>query len=360
MPQKKIIITAPSLDTKYNVSGISSVTNFIIAGNKNYNYRHFKLGRRDDEKRGAKWFFKLIKAWFSWAYTAATTPGTLVHFNFPLSKPSILRDAPLVLVAKLFRKKMVLHLHGGDYLTKPVIEGWIKRILKITFAGHTPIIVLSPMEKQLITERYNVKNVWVLPNCVDLTDATIVTDTINNAAVLNYLFIGRISSAKGLDYIFDAFVALKTKGIPFKFFMAGTGPEEKEYVTKFTDALGSNFEFVGIVSGKAKADLYKSCQVFLLPSLFEGLPMSLLEAMSYGVVPVVTNVGSIKFAVQHEQTGIMLPATEIAAAIATEIEKLHNNRLQLQQLAKAAQQFIFKNYNPETYINTLNEIYAAA
>ncbi|NJO25609.1 MAG: glycosyltransferase family 4 protein [Bacteroidia bacterium] len=102
------------------------------------------------------------------------------------------------------------------------------------------------------------------------------------------MFIGRISNTKGLDFIYTALSKLKKLNLNFKFIMAGAGPQQNEYVQKFASLLGNNFEFKGVVSGQTKTALYQSCHVFLLPSLFEGLPMSLLEAMSFGLVPVVT------------------------------------------------------------------------
>ena len=59
-----IIITAPSLDTNINVSGVSSVTNFVIENNSAHNYTHFKLGKSDIDKRGFFLFFRILKAGF--------------------------------------------------------------------------------------------------------------------------------------------------------------------------------------------------------------------------------------------------------------------------------------------------------
>ena len=123
--------------------------------------------------------------------------------------------------------------------------------------------------------------------------------------------------------------------------------------------MGADFEFKVVVQGASKSGLYKNCNVFLLPSLFEGLPMSLLEAMSFGLVPVVTGVGSMKYAVTNKQNGIIVekdPAAEIAAAI----ELFSTNKSTLQQLSNNAAEYIFKNYSPEDYIAKLNKIYEVA
>jgi glycosyltransferase involved in cell wall biosynthesis len=359
MSSKCILITAPSLDTKHNVSGISSVTNFIIGNNSAKLYRHFELGRRDDERRNLLWALKLIGTNFKWFAAVVSKKVEVVHFNFALSKASILRDAPLVLIAKLLRKRTIVHLHGGDYLTSKKAPGWMRFVLKRVFSGNIPVIVLSQAEQQAITDQYSVKNVIVLPNCVDLKEAAAFKRMNNTAAPLSLLFIGRISTSKGIDQIYNALCILKKEDLKFKFFMAGAGPEEKEYVAKFTAVLGDDFCFKGVVSGSGKTDLFKACDIFLLPSLFEGLPMSLLETMSFGLVPVVTPVGSMQYVIQNGENGILLqknPALEMVAAI----QKLDAARELVQQLSNNASAYIFSNYNTENYIAALNSLYNAA
>jgi glycosyltransferase involved in cell wall biosynthesis len=358
MKSNSIIITAPSLNTKENVSGISSVTNFIIDNNSSCVYTHFEVGRKDGEKRNIGWFFKLVKLIFSWMFTVASKKIVLIHFNFALNKASIIRDAPLIYIARLLQKKMVIHLHGGEYLTKTEIPGAIRFILKPLFSGKNPVMVLSPIEKEALIEKYAAKNVYVLPNCVDLAEAINFKRTYNNGP-LGILFLGRIEVAKGLESIYKGLAILKQKQVPFNFFLAGKGADEKEYIEKFGTLLNGQFHFKSVVSGIDKTNLLKISDVFLLPSLSEGLPMSLLESMSFGIVPVVTSVGSMKYVVENEQNGIILqndPGGEIAAAI----EKFAGDNSSLQRLSINAGEFIFKNYNPAVYVADLNRIYNAA
>jgi glycosyltransferase involved in cell wall biosynthesis len=359
MSENNILITAPSLDTKHNVSGISSLVNFIIHNNTGKVYKHFELGRKDNEKRNLLWFFRIIQTTIKWMWIVTGKNIKLVHFNFALSKPSIIRDAPLVLYAKLIQKKMIIHLHGGDYLTDKKPPAWMKIVLKKVFSGSNPVIVLSPVEQQAVIKDYGLKDAAVLPNCVDLTEAKIFKRSFDKGAELNMLFIGRITTTKGIEYIYQALSKLKNKQVPFKFYMAGTGPEEKEYVNKFSALLESDFEFKGVVSGEAKTNLFKQCNIFLLPSLFEGLPISLLESMSFGLVPVVTGVGSIKHVVTTGQNGIIVDGNPVDNTVLA-VESFNNDKVLLQKLSTNAGNFIFENYNPDVYLDNLNKIYEAA
>jgi glycosyltransferase involved in cell wall biosynthesis len=354
------LITSPSLDAKKNVSGISSVTAFIIKNNPGYKYTVFTLGRSDNEKRGIAWALGLLKTALQWTGAVAFKKKTAVHFNFAFSKASVLRDAPLIFVAKLFKKKMLVHLHGGEFLTQQMPPKWMRFLIKSCMGTKTPAIVLSHAEKTAAEQKYQLANVFVLPNSVDITAAKQYNRSGRvSSTPLKLLFIGRISISKGMAHIYEGLKILKEKNIAFNFFLAGTGPDEKEYTEKFSKLLGSSFVFKGVVFGEEKTALFKSCDVFVLPSLFEGLPMSLLETMSFGLVPVVTNVGSIKYAVANGENGIMLGANP-AAEIAEAVQQLTNNTVLFEKLSANAAQTVFNNYDPEIYIDKLNKIYQTA
>lgn len=354
-----ILITSPSLDATKNVSGISSVTAFIINNNPGFKYTVFTLGRSDKEKRGISWALGLCKTALQWTAAVAFKKKTAVHFNFAFSKASVLRDAPLVFVAKLFKKKMLMHLHGGEFLMLQPPPKWMRFLIKTSMGTKTPAIVLSQAEKTAVEQKYKLTNVFVLPNSVDIAAAKQFKRCRQAATPLQLLFIGRICVSKGMAHIYNGLKILKEQNIAFTFFLAGTGPDEKEYVEKFAALLGKQFVFKGVVFGEAKTVLFKNCDVFLLPSLFEGLPMSLLETMSFGLVPLVTDVGSIKYAVTNGENGIMLgqnPAAEIAEAV----QQLSNNETLFERLSANAVKTVFKNYDPEMYIDKLNKIYNTA
>lgn len=352
----KILITSPSLDTNQNVSGISSITQFIISFNAENEYLHFELGRKDNERRDIIWFTRALGVYLKWTYVMLSSKINLIHFNLALSKDSIIRDFPLIILARLFRKRIVLHLHGGEFLMHKKNPFWMNYLLKFMFSGNIPIIVLSPLEEKIIKQKGAGSNIFILPNCIGLEEAKEFEDVTINTDILKLLFLGRISSDKGIEFIYQSFITLKEKKIKFKFFMAGKGPEEKIFIKKFSDLLGNDFEFKGVVSGHQKTALLKECNVFLLPSFYEGLPMALIESMSFGLVPVTTNVGSIKHVITDGIDGIFVKSHS-ADEIAFAVEKISGDKEYLKELGHNARQTIFNKFNPDTYIMKLNEIY---
>ncbi len=351
----KIIIVSPSLNLNENVSGISSVTQFIINHNKNHDYVHFTIGKRDNDKRNFRWLTSILVLYMKWLYVLATQKEILIHFNLALSRNSIIRDFPILMMARISGKRMILHIHGGNFLMHRKHPEWMNYLLKIIFSGRHPVIVLSALEKEIIQNKFNRQRIHILPNCVELNDALSFNRTYKKDRPV-ILFLGRISSDKGIEYIYNATHTLKTNNIQFKFILAGKGPEEKIFIPKFRELLGNDFEFKGVVSGDNKTTLLKECDIFLLPSFYEGLPMALIESMSFGLVPVITNVGSIKYVVKHGENGLFIQSHS-SVDISDAIENLAKNNEYLVTLSKNARQFIFRNFNPEAYITRLNEIY---
>ena len=170
------------------------------------------------------------------------------------------------------------------------------------------------------------------------------------------LFLGRIHPDKGLAYIYPALQQLKTEGLDFKFIMAGKGPLEEEYDTKFMELLGDRYEFKGIVSGLRKTIAFEQSNIFLLPSFWEGLPIALLEAMSFGLVPVTTDVGAMKTVVINNMNGKIVE-TRSSEDIAEAIKSLAGDPEKMKRLSINARKLVFTQYNPKKYIETLNKIY---
>ena len=351
----EIIITSPSLNPKENVSGISSVTKFIMDNNPKVQYLHFELGKKDKEKGGWHRIGALIERFRDWKKILAEHPDAIIHYNFPLSKPSILRDPWFIRYAILHHRKMVVHVHGGLFLTAPKIPFYLMRIMRWVFGQELPFFVLSDMEKDILMERFGAKEVYSLPNCVDLRDAEAYHHQASTQP-LRIGYLGRIEPNKGMTELLVACQRLKKEGFPFKLVMAGKEQTEGEYLPQFDQWLGDSFEYVGLVSGKTKCDFLRSLDAFVLPSYFEGLPMSLLESMSYGKAPIVTPVGSIPQVVKDGVNGIFVKDHD-ADSIEEVIKRLSDDRTLLRRLGEEARKTIFSLFSPKKYIEKLNDIY---
>ena len=152
---------------------------------------------------------------------------------------------------------------------------------------------------------------------------------------------------------------LAGRGCDFSLVLAGKEQTSGEYLPRFEQALGRHFEYAGLVFGEAKCRFLRSLDLFILPSYFEGLPMSLLECMSYGVTPVVTPVGSIPNVVENGVNGIFIRHHD-EDSIVEAILRLDKDRVLLHALGKEARQTILNGFSPQSYVKTLNRIYNLA
>ena len=352
----KIILTSPSLDTNENVSGMSSVVNFIIGYNTAHRYVHFRLGKKDGEPRNLTWILGVLRAYLEWGRVLMGDPDTVIHFNLALDKRALIRDSPLILAARLLRKRMIIHLHGGEMFMKMDTPLWMNSLLKLSLSGCNPKLVSSAREQTVLSDKVAAENIVVLPNCTAINEAAEFERRHPRDEFPIILFLGRISRSKGIDDICQALASLQERGNRFRFIMAGRGPDEQRYVSAFHNLLGDKFEFRGVVSGEQKVELLKYCNVFLLPSLFEGLPMALLESMAFGLVPVVTNVGSIGHVVSDHSNGIIVD-TNAPDQIVRALEELAHNRTCLQRLSTNARQSIVTNFSADAYVKKLNAFY---
>ena len=353
----KVIITSPSLNPEENVSGISSVTQFIVSNNKEVEYIHFEVGKRDAESGGI--LNRLRRIWrnrLEWMRLLHLHPDAVIHYNMPLMGAAVIRDYLLLQVAHKLGNPIVLHVHGGNYMKNRQRPWLIQKLVDEVFSWAKYIIVLSDEEKHILEQDFNVDNVHSLPNCIDLTEARDYKRKFEAENPLSILYLGRIEKNKGIDYILEAAKKLKADKVPFTLHLAGKEETEGEYIPRFQAELGVSFVYHGVVFGKGKNDLLKQCDVFLLPSFYEGLPMSLIETMSFGMVPVVTNVGSISSIVNDKQNGLFVKVKDTDSIVSV-IKTLSADDSLVQSLSMKAQQTIFSLFRDKDYVDKLNQFY---
>jgi glycosyltransferase involved in cell wall biosynthesis len=253
--------------------------------------------------------------------------------------------------------KMVIHIHGGIYLTSESIPFPFRQMLNYVFSWHVPFISLSETEAETLRKRFHAKHVVSLPNCIDLKDAqTFERKYKADSTSLTLGYLGRIAKTKGMDYLLQACCILKERHIPFCLKIAGAEEQVGQYLPQFRKALGKQFVYAGIVSGENKKSFLQSLDVLAMPTFFEGLPMSLLECMRYGVVPVITPVGSIPTVVTEGRNGMFIKVKD-ATSIVDAITYLHTHRSELEQMSKSSRNYIYEHFSPDSYIDKLNNIY---
>lgn len=126
----------------------------------------------------------------------------------------------------------------------------------------------------------------------------------------------RLSNEKGLIFLIHALKLLREQGYDLELKLAGDGPS-RDRLEALTSELGlsSHVYFLGFLTEDAVVTELQSCDLFVLPSFVEGLPVSAMEAMAVGVPVVATNIAGTSELVEHEKTGLLVrPSDTLALA----------------------------------------------
>jgi len=354
----KILITAPSLDERENVSGISSVVRLIMTGSRE-NFYHFQAGRRDGEAAGISWVFKQINSVPRFLRAIKREKINVVHINTALNPLSIARDFFLVKAARIKRRPILLHLHGGRFLVEDFRSLWLKNLTEKMLRSASIILVLSELEKQTITNRWKNLNIRVLENAVAVDEIGKLKRLENNKQnEKTIIFLGRLHESKGLHEIIEACRILKAENFQFRFKCFGTGELKDFFVTEMAAVLGENFFYGGVISGEEKWKQLVQSDIFLLPSKYgEGLPMAMLEAMAAGCIVVVSEMASVGAVIKDGVNGFLVQPQNVPQLI-EKLKMLLSDEINWKTLRRNAQETVAKEYNLPDYIKKLEEIYA--
>ncbi len=220
------------------------------------------------------------------AFYAAFGKYDVVHFH--AEGPSFMCWLP-----KLLGKRVVVTIHGLDH--KRAKWGKLARIYimlgernAVKYADR--IIVLSDSIKHYFEHTYG-RDTVLIPNGVNRPEIREAKEIKQFGLKKDsyILFLGRIVPEKGLQYLMSAFKDLKTDK---KLVIAG-GSSDTELFLKELQAMGADDRriiFTGFVQGRLFEELYSNAFLYVLPSDLEGMPLSLLEAMSYGCCCVTSDI----------------------------------------------------------------------
>lgn len=197
-------------------------------------------------------------------------------------------------LTKLFGKRCVVTVHGLDHQRSKwgrFAKAYIMLGEKCAARFADEIIVLSRSVQDYFLEKYQ-RHTWYIPNGVSVAEpkeAKKICDSFCLQKEGYILFLGRITPEKGIHYLIDAFHGVKTDK---KLVIAGGISDSEGYSTRLKQMAGDDKRiiFTGFVQGEMLAELFSNAYLYVLPSDLEGMPLSLLEAMSYGNCCLVSDI----------------------------------------------------------------------
>lgn len=235
----------------------------------------------------------------------------IVHVH-GCSDNSFWRKRLFIRLAKLYGKKVVYHMHGGGFIKfslnhKEAVQGLLDKC--------DVLAVLSPSWQAFFKENFQPPRMAIVPNGI-MPPSPVEVEPHEGT---HMLFLGMINANKGVYDLIEA-VAKRQDSYRGRLTIDICGVGEVEEMQRRAKEAGVDdiIRYGGWVAGEEKARKLAECDAFILPSHFEGVPVCILEAMSYGKPVIATRVGGIPDIISDGENGLLVPPSDpeaLAAAL---------------------------------------------
>lgn len=248
---------------------------------------------------------------------------------------------------KMFGKRVVVTIHGVDWQREKWQSGFGSKFIRqgeknaVKYADE--IIVLSKGVQDYFKETYG-RETHFIPNGVNrpqIRKANLITEKFGLKRDSYILFLGRLVPEKGIRYLFEAFKNVKTDK---KLVIAGGSSDTDSFMTELKELAkdDNRILFTGFVQGAMLDELYSNAYIYTLPSDLEGMPLSLLEAMSYGNCCLVSDIPECAEVV--EDKALIFKKADVRD-LQEKLQDACDHPEKVEAYKKQAADFICKKYN---------------
>lgn len=265
----------------------------------------------------------------------------------------------MIPIIKFFsKKKVIATIHGldwqrakwGGFATK-----YIKFGEKMAVKYADEIIVLSENMQQYFSTQYN-RSTRLIRNGVnepELLDEKLLVNKWNLHKDEYILFLGRLVPEKGIHYLIEAYSKLNTNK---KLVIAGAASDTSEYYAELKEMAKNNpnIIFTGFVQGENLQALYSNAYLYVLPSDLEGMPLSLLEAMSYSNCCVTSDIPECKNVIQDK--GVIFNKGDVND-LQHKLQHLIDNENIVNDYREDAKKYVLANYNWNNIVDDTLKLY---
>jgi len=172
---------------------------------------------------------------------------------------------------------------------------------------------------------------------------------------IRFIFMGRLGSRKGVFDILEAAKRIENKFI--RIYLYGDGDIEKVNRIINEEGLNQSVKVSSWISGSEKEKAFRTADVLLLPSYSEGLPMSVLEALSYGLPVISTAVGGTAEAILHQENGLLITPGDVEA-LTKSIDMLATSYDLRKKMGEASYRLAQTKFDLSTVMRQLTDLYS--
>lgn len=344
-----ILTISPSINVK---GGISTVVKGYLSSELTIqNKMYFVSSHKDGSK-----FIKLLMAlcgFFKAIIILIAYKIDIVHIHSGDLK-SVIRKYFFVQLASLFSCRIIFHFHGASFQSEYVkAPFFLHKLIKEMFEKVDCVICLSKSWKNFLKILSPSAKVIILANGIEIAP---LSPQVRQTKTITILFMGLIGKRKGVFDLLISVSKLKSMGVDFRLIIGGNGDivKLKQIITKLK--IENITDFKGWISPTEKVKILKKADIFVLPSYGEGLPMSILEAMSYGVPVVSTKVGGIPELIQDSISGFLIEPGNIED-LTQKIRSLIEDDQLRRNMGSSAKKYVKKYHDIKIIVKKLGQIY---
>lgn len=312
MKPKNILIIGADLTSNGGIASvIKTYNNAFLKGN--YPFKMFFLKTSYYKDKPKIYAIEILaKSIIRFFYFVVFKNIGLLHIHSS-SNISFLRKSIFVILGKIFNKKIVLHIHASKFYEYFMSNNqFLTKYIAFIFSLCNVVVVLCEDWKKKLINKYPTINVKKIVNPIVLPEKFKVINSPKSDK-FTLLFVGFLIESKGIKDLLKLALLLKTSNVSdVKFIIAGKG-ELENYILQFIEKeqLQNIVEYIGWINGKDKDLLYLKADVFVLPSYKEGMPISVLEAMSYGLPILSTNIAGLPDIIKNNINGFLFSPGDI-------------------------------------------------
>lgn len=343
----KVLMVGPGRDV---MGGISTVVNsyYQLGLDKKVELRYISSMEDGNKLK------KLVVALKSYVeFVNCIKNYDIVHVHMA-AQASYTRKSIFIKKAKKAGKKIIIHQHSADFdeFFFKQSDSKKQKQIKSIFEMADAVIVLSEEWAKFFGDNVcDSAKIKILYNGV-----IIPSYRKEDYSDTNVLFLGRLGKRKGSYDLLKAIPQVLEKVPSAHFYFGGDGDIQQSQKIINENGLQEHVKLLGWIKDKEKEVYLKKCSVFILPSYHEGMPMSVLEAMSYGLATVSTNAGGIPCIIDNEKNGIRIDAGNIKFMEDTLVLLLNHPELK-KELGMAGYNTIQNEFNVEKNVKQLVKLY---
>ena len=335
--QISILMLGEALDRPGGVVTVEKAT--LALASPHLDFRHIATLPKDEPGAGWRKLGMALSALVQLPVRLLTSRVDAVHIHVSQGA-SVYRKMLLAWIVFLFGKPLIFHTHGGDVAKRfPTLPAPLRRMIAWTYRRADLVIALGEAWRRFYIDAMGVEDdrAIILRNPVPMP-ATLPTRPA--APPLRLLYLGMLSEPKGAFDLIDAIASMPEEDRSgLRLIMAGHGEIDRARSIVAAQKLEQVIEIRGWIGPVERDALFRDVHGLVLPSHFEGMPMALLEAMSFGLAVIATPVGAIPDVVVDGRNGFLVPVAD-QAALAASIKRLLDDATLCQDLGKTARESV--------------------